>query len=75
VATLGLVRNAAALDNVIGTGTGIVVCANLPIIWLFGHQAMAAYKDYITRLKAGRIGPDHDAPSLEDLLSGKDVSR
>ncbi|HEX5787099.1 MAG TPA: amino acid carrier protein [Woeseiaceae bacterium] len=58
VATLGLVRNAAALDNVIGTGTGIVVCANLPIIWLFGREAMVAYRDYIARLKDGRIGAD-----------------
>jgi alanine or glycine:cation symporter, AGCS family len=55
VATLGLVKTTAALDNVIGTGTGIVVCANLPIIWLFAHQAMAAYKDYIARLKTKRL--------------------
>ncbi len=55
IATLGLVRTTAALDNVIGTGTGIVVCANLPIIWLFAHQAMAAYKDYIARLKGGSL--------------------
>jgi AGCS family alanine or glycine:cation symporter len=55
IATLGLVKTTAALDNVIGTGTGIVVCANLPIIWLFAHQAMAAYKDYIARLKTERL--------------------
>jgi AGCS family alanine or glycine:cation symporter len=55
IATLGLVKTTAALDNVIGTGTGIVVCANLPIIWLFAHQAMAAYKDYIARLKSGSL--------------------
>ena len=75
VATLGLVRNAAALDNVIGTGTGIVLCANLPILWLFGHQAMRAYRDYIARLKDGRIGPDHPTPSIEDLLTGRDVEK
>jgi AGCS family alanine or glycine:cation symporter len=55
IATLGLVKSTAALDNVIGTGTGIVVCANLPIIWLFAHQAMTAYKDYIARLKSGSL--------------------
>jgi hypothetical protein len=49
------VKTTAALDNVIGTGTGIVVCANLPIIWLFAHQAMTAYKDYIARLKSGSL--------------------
>ncbi len=75
IATLGLVRTTTALDNVIGTGTGIVVCANIPIIWLFAYQAMRAYRDYIARLKAGRIGPDHPAPSIEDLLSGRDVQQ
>ena len=75
IATLGLVKTDADLDNVIGIGTGVVLLANLPIIWMFGYQAMRAYKDYIRRLKSGRIGPDHPPPSIEDLLSGRDVER
>jgi AGCS family alanine or glycine:cation symporter len=75
VATLGFVKTDADLDNVIGIGTGIIMFGNIPIIWMFGYQAMRAYKDYIRRLKAGQIGPDHPPPSLEDLLSGKDVER
>ena len=27
------------------------------------------------RLKDGRMGPDHPPPSIDDLLSGRDVSR
>jgi AGCS family alanine or glycine:cation symporter len=73
VATLGLVRTDADLDNVIGIGTGAVMFGNIPIIWMFGYQAMRAYKEYIARLKSGRMGPGHAPPSLEDLLSGRDV--
>jgi len=73
VATLGFVRTATDLDNVIGVGTGVMLWANLPICWFFGYQAMRAYKDYVARLKSGRMGPDHPPPSLDDLLSGRDV--
>ncbi len=73
VATLGLVRTAADLDNVIGVGTGVMMFANLPICWIFGYQAMRAYREYIGRLKSGRMGPDHPPPHLDDLLSGRDV--
>ena len=75
IATLGFVRTAADLDNVIGVGTGVMMFANLPICWLFGYQAMRAYKNYIARLKSGRMGPDHAPPHLDDLLSGRDVER
>jgi len=75
VATLGLIESAADLDNVTGVGTGVLVCANIPICWFFGYQAMRAYKDYIARLKSGRIGPDHPPPSLDDLLSGRDIEK
>jgi AGCS family alanine or glycine:cation symporter len=42
-------------------------------MWLFGAQAMRAYKDYLRRLKSGEIGPGHAPPSLEALISGRDV--
>jgi len=73
VATLGFVKTDADLDNVIGIGTGIIMFANIPIIWMFGYQAMRSYKDYIRRLKSGQIGPDHPPPHLDDLLSGEDI--
>ncbi len=73
IATLGFVQTDTDLDNVTGIGTGVMVLANIPICWFFGYQAMRAYKDYVARLKSGRMGPDHPPPSLDDLLSGRDV--
>jgi AGCS family alanine or glycine:cation symporter len=52
-----------------------MIWANIPITLIFGYQAMRAYKEYIARLKAGRMEPDHPPPGLEDLLSGRDVAR
>ena len=73
VATLGFVQTDTDLDNVTGIGTGVMLFANIPICWFFGYQAMRAYKEYIGRLKDGRMGPDHPPPHLDDLLSGRDV--
>ena len=73
VATWGFIETDADIDNVTGVGSGVLLWANLPIIWIFGRQAMRAYYDYIDRLKAGKMGPDHPPPSLEDLISGRDV--
>jgi AGCS family alanine or glycine:cation symporter len=75
IATLGFVKTDADLDNVLSFGTGVMVIANIPICWLFGYQAMRAYKEYIGRLKSGRMGPDHPPPSIDDLLSGRDVQK
>ena len=75
VATLGFIQTDADLDNMTGVGTGVLVCANIPICWFFGHQAMRAYKEYVGRLKSGRMGPDHPPPDLDDLLSGRDVEK
>ena len=73
VATMGFLRTDAQLDNLSGFGTGVMLFVNVPIIWLFGAQAMRAYKDYIRRLDAGTAGPEHENPPLEDVISGKDV--
>lgn len=75
VATLGIIKTDADLDNITGVGTAVMLFANIPICWFFGHQAMKAYKDYIARLKSGRMGPDHPPPHLDDLLSGRDVQK
>jgi AGCS family alanine or glycine:cation symporter len=75
VATLGIIKTDADLDNVTGVGTAVMLFANIPICWFFGYQAMRAYKDYIARLKSGRMGPDHPPPQLDDLLSGRDVQQ
>ena len=75
IATLGLVQTDTDLDNLTGIGTGVMMFSNLPICLLFGYQAMRAYRDYVGRLKSGRMGPDHPPPSLDDLLSGRDVEQ
>lgn len=73
IATLGFIETDADLDNLTGIGTGVMLFANVPIMLIFGSQAMRAYKNYIARLKDGRMGPDHPPPSLDELMSGKDV--
>jgi AGCS family alanine or glycine:cation symporter len=75
IATLGHIKTSADLANMTGIGLGIIIYANLPICWIFGYQAMRAYKDYIQRLKDGRMGPDHPPPSIDDLISGRDVQK
>ncbi|UCG73972.1 MAG: sodium:alanine symporter family protein [Chromatiales bacterium] len=75
VATAGFLKTDAQLDNLTGIGTGVMLFANLPIMWLLGRQAMLAYHNYIERLDDGRIGKGHAPPSLEDLISGRDVER
>jgi AGCS family alanine or glycine:cation symporter len=74
IATAGLITTDAQLDNLTGIGTGVMLFANIPIMWIFGRQAMRAYRDYMDRLKSGRMGPGHKPPSLEDLISGRDVA-
>ncbi len=73
VATMGFIKTDAELDNLSSLGTGVMLIANVPIMWLFGRQAMLAYHNYVERLRTGRMGPDHPRPSLEDLVSGRDV--
>jgi AGCS family alanine or glycine:cation symporter len=73
VANLGLLTTARELDTLTTFGTGVMLWANIPLMLLFGHQAMRAYKDYIRRLDAGEMKPDHARSSLGDLLKGKDV--
>jgi AGCS family alanine or glycine:cation symporter len=73
VATMGFFETDAQLDNLTGTGTGVMLFVNVPIMWFLGRQAMLSYKDYFRRLKSGRMGPEHSPPSIEDLISGRDV--
>ena len=75
VATMGILQTDAQLDNLSGFGTGVMLFVNVPIIWLFGGQAMRAYKDYVRRLDSGKVGPGHEPPALEDLISGADVEK
>jgi AGCS family alanine or glycine:cation symporter len=73
IATLGFLETDAELDDLTGFGTGVMLFVNVPIMWLLGRQAMLAYKDYFRRHQSGQMGPGHRPPSLDDLISGRDV--
>ena len=73
IATLGLVKTSTELDNLSSLGTGVMLWVNVPIIWIFGYQAMRVYRNYFKRLKNGQLGPGHELPSFEDIMSGRDV--
>ena len=71
VATLGFLKTDAQLDNLTGIGTAVMLFVNVPIMWLLGSQAMLAYKNYIARFKAGKVGEGHRPPTIEELTSGR----
>lgn len=74
VATIpSLVKNDAQLDNLTSLGTGLMLWANIPIMLMFGAQAMRAYKQYFTRMRAGGYAEAHASPPLADVVEGKDV--
>ena len=68
VATLGWLRTDAELDTVTALGTGLMLVVNMPILWLFGWQAMRAYKEYIRRFSSGRMDRGEGAPALEQII-------
>ncbi len=73
MATLGFMRTDRQLDAFTTTGTGLVLLASLPITLIFGYKAIAAYQDYIARLKAGEMVPENRHPHIIDVVSGRDV--
>lgn len=60
------------LDMWTTLGLGVMLVVNIPIMLIFGAQAMKAYHEYIGRLKRGELDP-HDAPPITDVAEGKDV--
>jgi alanine or glycine:cation symporter, AGCS family len=72
IATLDFIRTDEQLDQWTSLGTGVMLFANIPIMLIFGYQAMRAYKDYRDRLDRGEMVP-HRAPDLADVVSGRDV--
>ena len=60
------------LDMWTTLGLGVMLVANIPIMWIFGAKAMGAYHGYFKQLKDG--GDDqHAAPPVTDVVEGKDV--
>ena len=74
VATMGFIETPQDLDNFSSLGNGLMLWANIPITLFFGYKAMAAYKNYIGRLKSGEMQRNANAPSFfREVLTGKDV--
>ncbi len=72
ISTLGFIRTDSELDAWTSLGTGVMLFANIPIMWIFGLQAMKAYHRYIARLKGGEF-TGHGYPKMKDVVEGKDV--
>lgn len=60
------------LDMWTTLGLGVMLVANIPIMWIFGSKAMKAYHAYFRHMKDGTDKP-HEAPPVTDVVSGKDV--
>lgn len=72
VSTLGFIKTDLHLGLVTGLGTGLMLFANIPIMLIFGYQAMRTYRDYIRRLRNGELEPPHEARPLTDLVKEED---
>ena len=53
--TTGFIQTDRELNLFANLGTGLCIMANLPILWLFGYQAIRDYKKYIAKLKNGEF--------------------
>jgi AGCS family alanine or glycine:cation symporter len=72
VATSPLIRTEHELDVISVLGTGVMLAVNIPLMLIFGRQAMTAYKTYFRRLDDGSMR-GHDTPRLTDVVEGRDV--
>ena len=55
ISTLGFIRTDAELDMWTTLGLGVMLVANIPIMLIFGAQAMKAYHEYGRKLKGGEF--------------------
>ena len=46
------------------------IVVNIPLMLVFGRQAMRAYHQYVTKLKRGEFVA-HEPPSVTDVIEGK----
>ena len=65
-----LITTDAELDMWTTLGMGVMICVNIPLMWLFGRQAMKAYHDYFRRLRAGPMHDEIDPASGQSRTDG-----
>ncbi len=73
VACSGLISTSEHLDALTGIGTGFMLWVNIPIMLLFGGEAMRAWREYRVRLESGAMQRSAAPPRLRDVFSGRDV--
>ncbi len=67
-----LIGTDAELDMWTTLGLGVMLWANIPIMLIFGSQAMKAYHHYMGKLDRGEFKA-HEPPSITDVIEGHDV--
>ena len=67
-----LIATQDQLDVISTLGTGVMLWANIPIMLIFGPEAMRAYRAYMDRLKRGEL-QGHAYPNVTDVVEGRDV--
>ncbi len=53
ISCAGLVTRDTELDNLTGFGTGVMLFANIPLMWIFARKGLSAYHEYVRKWKAG----------------------
>jgi alanine or glycine:cation symporter, AGCS family len=71
ISTLGFIRTDEQLDEWTALGTGVMLFANIPILLIFGYQAMTAYHGYIRRLRSGQMRSPHAATPITEMVKGR----
>ena len=64
----GLITTETELGNLADLGTGFMLWANVPIIVLMGHRAIAAMRDYNRRLDSGAMKPGSKPMGLDETI-------
>lgn len=74
LSTLPFIQTEDQLNLWTTLGLGLMLWVNIPIMLIFGPQAMKAYHEYMGRLKRGEFDDEaHEPASITDVAEGKDV--
>jgi AGCS family alanine or glycine:cation symporter len=71
VSCLGFIKTDVQLDMWTTLGLGVMLVVNIPIMLIFGGQAMKAYHTYLGKLKRGEF-VEHEAGDIVDIVEGHD---
>ncbi|MEQ8844592.1 MAG: amino acid carrier protein [Phycisphaerales bacterium] len=74
LSTLPFIQTEDQLNLWTTLGLGLMLWVNIPIMLIFGPQAMKAYHGYMGKLKRGEFDEEaHEPASIKDVVEGKDV--